>query len=134
MKPVLVFLLILGAISVEARIHGSDWKDGVLMRVTKDHIARESLQLGKKSPKHGVYISYYYIESENFLYEGDDVELKNHEKGFPVSVNGPIKFYLAGSDMYIRDDRGKQHKLRLVNVLPIQASAAQPSPADRPKQ
>jgi hypothetical protein len=35
--------------------------------------------------------------------------------------------------MYIKDDRGKQHKLRLVNVLPTNATAKQQGAADQPK-
>lgn len=118
-------LFILVAISAQAKIPSSAWKTGVLKRTTKDHLVKESGQLGKKPPKHGVYISYYYIESENSLYEGDDVKLKNNEKGFPISVDAPVKFFIDGNDMYIRDDKGKQHKLRLVNVLPTAANATQ---------
>lgn len=122
--PSLLFILILAAMSAQAKIPSSAWKTGVLKRTTKDHLVKESGQLGKKPPKHGVYISYYYIESENSLYEGDDVKLKNNEKGFPISVDAPVKFFIDGNDMYIRDDKGKQHKLRLVNVLPTVANAA----------
>ena len=125
MKRILIAVLILTAFAAEAKKSNSDWKDGVLKRVTKDHLTGESGQLGKKPPKHGVYISYYFVEADNQLYEGDDVRLKNNEKGFPVSVNGPVKFYVSGTDMYLRDDKGKQHKLRLVNVLPTNASPTQ---------
>ena len=133
MKPAFIFLLVLASVSAEAKISNSAWKGGVLKRVTKEHIARQSGELGKKPPKHGVYISYYFIEADNSLYEGDDVKLKNNEKGFPVSVDAPVKFFLAGSDMYVQDDRGKAHKLRLVNVLPTQTNASQQSSANQQK-
>lgn len=133
MKPICVVLLVLASISTEAKIPSSAWKSGVLKRMTKDHLVKESGQLGKKPPKHGIYISYYYIESESSLYEGDDVALKNNEKGFPVTVDAPVKFFVNGSDMYIRDDKGKEHKLRLVNVLPTHRSAPQQSAAEQQK-
>jgi hypothetical protein len=132
MKKILVFL-VFASICAQAKISNSDWKSGVLKRVAKDHLTGESGQLGKKPPKHGVYINYYFVESENYLYEGDDVKLKASEKGFPVSVNSQVKFFLNGNDMYIKDDRGKQHKLRLVNVLPTNATAKQQVATDEPK-
>jgi hypothetical protein len=133
MKPAFIFLLVLASMSAEAKIPSSAWKGGVLKRVTKEHIGRQSGELGKKPPKHGLYISYYFIEADNSLYEGDDVKLKENEKGFPVSVDAPVKFFLDGKDMYVQDDRGKAHKLRLVNVLSTGASAPQPSSADSQK-
>jgi len=131
MKPIFVASLALAlvSISLEAKIPSSAWKSGVLKRTTKDHLVKESGQLGKKPPKHGIYISYYYIESENSLYEGDDVSLKNNEKGFPITVDAPVKFFVNANDLYIRDDKGKEHKLRLVNVLPTGASTPQQSSA-----
>ena len=130
MKSALIVLCGLAAISAEAKIPNSAWKGGVLKRVTKEHIVRQSGELGKKPPKHGVYISYYFIEADNSLYEGDDIKLKNSEKGFPVSVDAPVKFFLTGNDIYVQDDTGKAHKLRLVNVLPTeihQPDAASPN-------
>jgi hypothetical protein len=109
----------------EAKIPNSAWKSGVLKRVSTEHVGRKSGELGKKPPKHGVYISYYFIQGDKSLYEGDDVKLKNNEKGFPISVNAPVKFFLDDNDLYIQDDNGKAHKLRLVNVLPTAATAAQ---------
>lgn len=133
MKPIFVasLALVLVSISAEAKIPSSAWKSGVLRRTSKEHLVKESGQLGKKPPKHGIYISYYYIESENSLYEGDDVALKNNEKGFPVTVDAPVKFFVNGNDLYIRDDKGKEHKLRLVNVLPSGASATQQNSANQ---
>src|SRR5215469_15443026 len=127
MKPIFVASLALALVSIsaEAKIPSSAWKSGVLRRTTKDHLVKESGQLGKKPPKHGIYISYYYIEAENSLYEGDDVALKNNEKGFPITVDAPVKFFVDGNDLYLRDDKGKEHKLRLVNVLPTGSSAPQ---------
>jgi hypothetical protein len=126
MKRVSLILLtlILASVASEARIRNSDWKSGVLKRVAKEHLTQESGQLGKKPPKHGVFISYYFVEADNSLYEGDDVTLKKNEKGFPVSVNSPIQFFVAGTQMYLRDDKGKTHRLRLVNVLPAGAAAS----------
>jgi len=129
MRSIFVVLLALASISAEAKTSSSDWKSGVLKRVTKEHLSRDSSQLGKKPPKHGVYINYYFVEADNSLYEGDDVKLKQNEKGFPVSVSTPVKFFVSGTDMFLQDDRGKKHKLRLVNVLPIDKTATQQSSA-----
>lgn len=125
MKCVFISLLILASAAAEAKIPNSAWKSGILKRVSKEHIGRQSGELGKKPPRHGVYISYYFIQADKSLYEGDDVKLKNNEKGFPISVNGPVKFFLDANDLYLKDDKGKAHKLRLVNVLPTDAAAAQ---------
>jgi hypothetical protein len=122
MKSIFIVVLAIVSVSAPAKTPSSVWKSGVLKRVTKEHLSRESSQLGKKPPKHGVYINYYFIEADNSLYEGDDVKLKQNEKGFPVSVNSPVKFFVSGSDMYVQDDRGKKHRLRLVNVLPTDAT------------
>jgi hypothetical protein len=126
MKRVALFvlILILASVASQAKIHSSDWKSGVLKRVAKEHLTQQSGQLGKKPPKHGVFISYYFVEADNSLYEGDDVTLKKNEKGFPVSVNSPVQFFVAGTQMYLRDNRGKSHRLRLVNVLPAGAAAS----------
>jgi hypothetical protein len=133
MKRVFISLVILTSLSLQAKISSSDWKTGTLKRVTKDHLTGESGQLGKKPPKHGVYVNYYFVESENYLYEGDDVKLKQSEKGFPVSVNSQVKFFLDGNDMYLQDDRGRKHKLRLVNVLPTNSNMKKQVPTEAPK-
>jgi hypothetical protein len=122
-KTFLAFSVLFATTAVEARIPSSAWKSGILKRVTKEHLTGESGQLGKKPPKHGIYISYYFVESENHLYEGDDVKLKHNEKGFPVAVDGPVQFFVNGTDMFLRDQKGKQHRLRLVNVLPTDVHA-----------
>ena len=125
MNYIVISLLVLTSALAEAKIPNSAWKSGVLKRVSKEHVARRSGELGKKPPKHGVYISYYFIQSDKSLYEGDDVRLKNNEKGFPISVKAPVKFFLDANDLYIQDDKGKAHKLRLVNVLPTETTAAE---------
>jgi|SRR5690348_6874155 len=125
MKHVYISLLVLASVVAEATIPNAAWKSGALKRVSKEHIARQSGELGKKPPKHGVFISYYFIEADKSLYEGDDVELKDNEKGFPISVNAPVKFFRNINDLYIQDDKGKTHKLHLVNVLPAETTAAQ---------
>jgi hypothetical protein len=124
MKYICISLLVLTSAVAEAKIPNSAWQSGILKRVSKEHIARQSGELGKKPPKHGVYISYYFIQGDRSLYEGDDVKLKKKEKGFPISVNAPVKFFLDDNDLYVQDDKGKAHKLRLVNVLPTQTTAA----------
>lgn len=120
----IVVILVLASVCSEAKIHSSDWKSGVLKRITKEHLTEESGQLGKKPPKHGVFISYYFVEADNSLYEGDDVTLKQNEKGFPVSLNSPVQFVVTGNLMYLRDEKGKSHRLRLVNILPAGAAAS----------
>ncbi|MBV9073281.1 MAG: hypothetical protein JOZ10_06590 [Acidobacteria bacterium] len=131
MKTIPLVLLLAAAIAVNAKTPSSGWKQGTLKRVTKEHLTGESGQLGKKPPKHGLYISYYFVEEGNQLYEGDDVQLKQNEKGFPVSVNDPVQFLISGSDMYLRDQKGKRHRLRLVNVLPTNAGSAKPAAAQK---
>lgn len=133
MKSIFISLLVLASVVSEAKIPNSAWKSGVLKRVTKEHIARQSGELGKKPPKHGVYISYYFIEADKSLYEGDDVKMKNNEKGFPISENAPVKFFLDANDLYIQDNKGKAHKLHLVNVLPTETSPPQQASADQQK-
>lgn len=130
MRTCFALILFASSICLAARIPDSAWKTGVLKRVSTDHLAQESGQLGKRPPKHGFYISYYFIEADNHLYEGDDVRLKREEKGFPVTIEQPVKFAISGSDLYIQDSSGKQHKLRLVNSIatasaPSQTAAAQ---------
>ena len=125
MKRAFISLLVLASVAAQAKIPNSAWKSGVLKRVSKEHVARQSGELGKKPPRHGVYISYYFIQADKSLYEGDDVKLKNNEKGFPISVNAPVKFFLDANYLYLQDDKGKAHKLRLVNVLPTGTAAAQ---------
>jgi len=37
------------------------------------------------------------------------------EKSLELTVNGPISFAVDGSNLYLRDEKGKEHKLALIS-------------------
>ena len=57
--------------------------------------------------------SRYSVETDTYIYEADLV-LPNAKAEQPaVTVNGPIKFAIVKSDLYLQDEQGKQFKLVL---------------------
>lgn len=124
MKKALLSILLLSVSAFAGRFPESAWKTGVLKRVSTDPVAPASDRAGKKAFRHGYAVTYYFIESGDYLYEGETLHRKNH-KDFSVDVNAPVKFLLTDSDLYLRDNKGKQHKLLLLNTI---RTAAPPAP------
>lgn len=116
MKKPLLFIVLLSTFAFAGRVPDSAWKTGLLKRVDTDAVEPTTDHAGKKALRHGYAITYYFIQSGDYLYEGETLHHKK-EKGFPVSVNAPVKFLLAGMDLYLRDNKGKPHKLLLLNTI-----------------
>jgi hypothetical protein len=123
-KSFLPFLLL--SISAFAfHIPEAAWKTGVLQRVSADPVAPASVR-GKKAMRHGYEMTYYFIQSGDYLYEGEILR-KKKDKDFPVTVNAPVKFLLKDADLYLRDSKGKEHKLLLLNAIrSVDAGKEQP--------
>ena len=114
MKPLLSILL-LSVFAFAGRAPESAWKAGVLKRVSTDAVSPTTDLAGKKA-RHGYAVTYYFIQSGDYLYEGETLHRKK-EKGFSVEVNASVKFLLTDTDLYLRDTKGKPHKLLLLNAI-----------------
>lgn len=126
MKKPLLSILLLSTFAFAGRVPDSAWKTGLLKRVSSDPVAPTTDIAGKKAVRHRYAATYYFIQSGEYLYEGETLHRKS-EKDFSVDVNAPVKFLLSGMDMYLRDNKGKQHKLLLLNTIrTAEAEAEQP--------
>jgi len=58
-------------------------------------------------------VPHYVIETDEYRYEvignGGD-----RRRALPVTINGPIKYAIVGTDLFVQDERGKEHKMTLV--------------------
>jgi hypothetical protein len=112
MKRILPLLVVLLVSYATAKVPDSAWQTGTLKDLTTD---RESRLLGANGMlvQAQFIITHYFIESSAYTYEAD-LRSRARDKQPPVTVNGSIKFALVGSDFYIQDEDGKEHKLMLV--------------------
>jgi hypothetical protein len=127
MRRILPFVVVLlWVLSAAARVPASAWQSGTLKDLTTDTESRIVGLNGMLVQGH-IVITHYFIESSAYIYEAD-LRLHAKDKQPPVTVNAPIKFALVGSDFYIQDEEGKEHKLMLVKKIlktPAQPTAEQ---------
>jgi hypothetical protein len=110
-----------------AKIPATAWQAGTLTDLTTDTESKIVGLNGMLVQGHYV-ITHYFIESADYIYEANLV-LHARDKQPPVTVNGPIKFALAGTDFYIQDEQGKEHKLALVKKT--LKTPVRPAPAEQ---
>jgi hypothetical protein len=56
-------------------------------------------------------VVHYIVETDQYVYEADLVLRHKEDKQPAVTVNGPIKFAVVKSDLYVQDEHGKEFKL-----------------------
>ena len=133
LKPVrkilvqLAFIALFTFSAFGAKIPATSWQTGTLTDLTTDNESKIVGLNGMLVQSHHV-ITHYFIESADYIYEANLV-LHAKDKQPPVTVNGPIKFALAGNDFYIQDEQGKEHKLALVKKT--LKTPARPAPTEQ---
>jgi hypothetical protein len=90
-----------------------EWRTGTLLDTSTQ---RGTRLVGDKD---GVYEarrdqSYYEIDDgDKYIYVVRRSMTARWDKPIPLTVNGPVKFALAGDDMLLIDEKGKQHRLAI---------------------
>ena len=100
------------SISVSAKVPAAAWQTGTLKDLTTETLSRTIGLNGMLAQKHYL-VCHYLIESADYVYEATRT-IHSDEKQLEVTVNGPIKFALIGTDFYVQDEKGKEHKLDFV--------------------
>ncbi len=122
-----LFSLILVLVWVPAlmagKISDSTWQSGIVKRISTNHLLKSSGHFGQKPPKHGVFLTYYYVEANNYLYEAEEIQTKPG-KNPTFAVDQPVKFVINGTEFLVKDEKGKQHRFRLLNSIPEGVSQA----------
>ena len=106
-------LILASVIAIAEKIPDSAWQMGTLRSVTSDTRSRV---LGAMNNGQGVIgeqvriITHYAIDTAQFIYQADNTT-RRHDKPLDVTINGPIKFAVMGTDIYVCEDTGKVHKM-----------------------
>jgi hypothetical protein len=58
-------------------------------------------------------LTYYRIDSGNMIYVVTRSLRNRRDKALDVTINRPVQFAIDGADCYLRDDKGKEHKLTI---------------------
>jgi hypothetical protein len=108
-----------------AKTSDSEWQSGVVKRISTNHVAKSSGHLGQKPPKHGVFLTYYFVQTNDHLYEAQEIQTKP-AKAATLAVDQEVKFIIDGTNFIVKDQKGKRHKFHLLNSIsepPSQAAA-----------
>lgn len=106
-----VFMLSIAAVA--EKIPDSAWQLGTLRSVTSETRSRVLGTLNNGTGLVGEQIriiTHYTIETAQYIYQADRTA-NRHDKPLNVTINGPIKFAVVGTDIYVCEDTGKVHKL-----------------------
>jgi endonuclease YncB( thermonuclease family) len=128
MKPASAFLIV-ASLCLPALTFGkmsdSDWQSGVVKRISTNHVSKSSGHFGQKPPKHGVFLTYYFVQTNDHLYEAEEIQTKP-TKAATLAVDQHVKFVINGTTFVVKDQKGKQHKFRLLNSIqePVSQAAA----------
>jgi len=118
----LLLMTVLGSLMVvcqASKIPDAAWQQGTLTSLSTD---ARPVAHGYISGQYGVYsagertVTHYLIDTPEFRYEATR-SMKRHDHQLKVTVNGPIRFALAGNKVYILDDDGKRHELEFVQKI-----------------
>jgi hypothetical protein len=90
-----------------------EWKTGTLLDMTTH---KGSRYVGDRDGGYSARNdqSYYEIDDgEQYIYVVRRSMTTRWDKTVVLTVNGPVKFAIDGSNMLLLDDKGKQHKLAI---------------------
>lgn len=101
LRYLLLFISLIAAFLAPSRSAEKDfeWKTGKLMDVQTRGRGRHAA-------------TYYAIDGGNLIYLAQRT-VTRHDKPLNVTVHGSVRFAVKGSDFYLLDDDGKQHRLTL---------------------
>jgi hypothetical protein len=106
-----------------AKTSDSDWQSGVVKRISTNHVSKSSGHFGQKPPKHGVFLTYYFVQTSDHLYEAEEIQTKPN-KAVTLAVDEQVKFVIEGTTFVVKDQKGKKHKFRLLNSIQEPVSQA----------
>ncbi|HLW83888.1 MAG TPA: hypothetical protein VKR60_01655 [Candidatus Sulfotelmatobacter sp.] len=133
MRRAITFIVVLTLLpaAIAAKVPADAWQTGKLTDTSEKWHSRTvgtlnsngGLLVGRDYP-----IVRYVIETDAYTYEGE-LALRHRRDPRPsLTVNGPIKFAVVKSDLYIQDEQAKEYKLVLAKKT---LKTASPQPAEQ---
>jgi hypothetical protein len=115
-----IVLLLISLVGFATRLPDSAWQTGTLTditderrTVTTEHEHTYGSHRHSTTTDNSYSIPHYTIEIDKYIYEaianGGD-----RRRRLAVTVNGPLKYVLLGTDLYIQDEQGKEHKMTVL--------------------
>ena len=111
-----LLLLLLGLSSTTIYAKDLTWQTGTLQQITSDsssHMVGTMFNGRAVLKDRPVTTTHYLIRGQQYIYQVDR-GTNSGEKSLELTVNGEVSFAVDGSNFYIRDEKGKQHKLQLI--------------------
>jgi hypothetical protein len=116
-----LLLLSFSYVAFAEKIPADAWQNGTLKGSEESWHSRSigMLNTHSNSTIHGISASgeypivEYVIETPQYVYEAHLVLRRASDSQPLITVNGPIKFAIVKSDLFIQDEQGKQWKLVL---------------------
>jgi endonuclease YncB( thermonuclease family) len=93
------------------------WQTGTLEQITSDERTNTvgTMFNGRAVLKQrSVTTTHYLIRGAQYIYQADR-GTNTGEKSLEVTIHGPVEFAVDGSTLYLRDEKGKEHKLALIS-------------------
>jgi hypothetical protein len=107
-----ITVLLLFSLCLAAKIPADAWQTGTLSSSEESWHSRvagvNGMVVGREYP-----IVHYVIDTPTYIYEADLALRHQRDKRPALTVNGPIKFAFAKSDLYIQDENGKEVEVKL---------------------
>jgi hypothetical protein len=115
-----IVLLLISSLAVAAKVPDSAWQTGTLTditdeqrAVTTEHEHAYGSHRHSTTTDNSYSIPHYTIETDKYFYEaianGGD-----RRRRLVLTVNGPLKYALIATDLYIQDEQGKEHKMTIL--------------------
>ncbi|HYW45189.1 MAG TPA: hypothetical protein VE959_20165 [Bryobacteraceae bacterium] len=130
MKPLLIPLIVV-VIALTGPAFGGkknrDWQTGKLVDSQRSQnvvgaVERPPVGFDSRRRTNNVYETRdtFIIETDSYTYTAS--EIVRGTKPANVTVNGPVKFAIDGTTMYLLDDGGKEHKADVTKKVLREAS------------
>jgi hypothetical protein len=128
--PLAVVLLLIAIPAFAAKVPADAWQTGTLTdivdeqkAVTNEHTHTYGNRQHSTTTDASYLIPHYLIETDKYVYEAI-ANSGDRRRTLTVTVNGPLKYALLGNDLYVQDEKGKEHKM---TVLKKTLKTQQPS-------
>lgn len=125
LKRAAVVAMLLFSIGAYAGGKQREWRQGVLKDVAVERESRMlgiysgGTQIGNTSTAHGslvqvpITIMSYTIETADYEFVAGR-SMRRRDKPLSVTINDAVSFAVEKTDLYLKDDAGKEHKLVLM--------------------
>jgi hypothetical protein len=115
-----VLFFFLSSLVFATKIPDSSWQPGTLtsiddeqLAVTTEHEHAYGSHRHSTTTDTSYTIPHYFIDATGYTYEtianGGD-----RRRSLSVTINGPLKYAFVGTDLYIQDEQGKEHKMTIL--------------------